>query len=256
MSFRLDSKKFIKKNTNNAIGIHNKSFNSNKIKRNDIQYNSCFENSKEEIKINQKLLINKERYISDNNIIESTKRNLDNSITKLVKKRPISRENILCKDSNHNSYMTRSNNLNNDENNVVISLKKTIKDLNAELNKLRNESNLKNLEMENQLKDKEIIKLKQENNFFRFQIEQNNRKEKESTNKIVKKDKIKNSYFNFINNTQNSSNKKIMARIKTGNFLNNQTNSYNNNNNLNKINNLKEDNIHYKYNNNQNNFLL
>ena len=238
MSFRLDSKNFIKKNINNAKGINNKSFNSNKIKRNDFQYNNCFENSKEEIKINQKLLINKERYISHNNIIESTKRNLDNSVTKLVKKRPISRENIVCKDSFHNSYMTRSNNLNIDENNVVISLKEKIKELNTELDKYRNESNVKNLEMENKLKDKEIMELKQENNFFRFQIEQNNRKEKENTNKIVKKDKIKNSYFNFINNTQNTSSKKIMARIKIGNFLNNQTNDYSSNNNLIKINNI------------------
>ena len=86
----------------------------------------------------------------------------------------------LITESNPNQNLKENNNNNNTENNVVISLKKKIKELNTELNKLRNDSNVQNyniLEMNYKLKNKEIIELKQENNYFRFQLEeQKNRK--------------------------------------------------------------------------------
>lgn len=61
------------------------------------------------------------------------------------------------------------------ENNVVIALKRKIKELNTQLNKLRNDSNVQNyniLEMNYKLKNKELVELKQENNYFRFQLEE------------------------------------------------------------------------------------
>ena len=57
---------------------------------------------------------------------------------------------------------------------VVKSLKKKMKELNNEINKLKKDSNVKNyniLENNYKQKSKEFTELKQENNFMRFQIE-------------------------------------------------------------------------------------
>ena len=67
--------------------------------------------------------------------------------------------------------------------NAIICLKSKIKELNTELNKLRNDSNVKNyniLQMNYKLKDKEIIELRQKNNYYRFQLQEKSRNNKNS----------------------------------------------------------------------------
>jgi hypothetical protein len=82
-----------------------------------------------------------------------------------------------------------SNNFDIMENNVVIALKRKIKELNTQLNKLRNDSNVQNyniLEMNYKLKNKELVELKQENNYFRFQLEEKKNRKGGSTTKLSK----------------------------------------------------------------------
>ena len=100
------------------------------------------------------------------------------------KRRKSSHSSIHCMDVEQNKITSRteSNKLTEEnilkDSNIVSSLKNKIKDLNIELNKLRNDSNVQNyniLEMNYKLKNKEINALKQENNFFRFNLEERKR---------------------------------------------------------------------------------
>lgn len=97
------------------------------------------------------------------------------------------------------------------ENNVVIALKRKIKELNTELNKLRNDSNVQNyniLEMNYKLKNKELVELKQENNYFRFQLEEKKNRKGGSTTKLSKNTYLPNAlngnkfFLNFNNKSR------------------------------------------------------
>ena len=72
------------------------------------------------------------------------------------------------------------------EKNSVKTLKKKVKELNGEINKLKKDSNVKNyniLENNYKQKSKELTELKQENNYIKFQLEDLMRKNQETNQK-------------------------------------------------------------------------
>ena len=109
---------------------------------------------------------------------------LENNFSPIIKrKKSSSRSCITCIDNNKKIFYKTEINKGTEENffrdnSMVNGLKNKIKDLNNELNKLRNNANVQNyniLEMNYKLKNKEINELKQENNFFRFNLEERKR---------------------------------------------------------------------------------
>ena len=71
----------------------------------------------------------------------------------------------------------------NTDKNSVKTLKKRVKELNGEINKLKKETNVKNyniLERNYRQKSKELTELKQENNYMKFQLEDLMRKNHEN----------------------------------------------------------------------------
>jgi len=140
----------------------------------------------------------------NHNTISSKKRTISRKETG---KKKSSRTNIVCididpKKRDYNAQTIQVNNNSNNfdimENNVVIALKRKIKELNTELNRLRNDSNVQNyniLEMNYKLKNKELVELKQENNYFRFQLEEKKNRKGGSTTKLSK-----NVYFPTMHN--------------------------------------------------------
>ena len=121
-----------------------------------------------------------------------------------------SKENL---DINELPYLNNEKTQNN-KTITVCSLKKRIRELSSELNKLRNNSNVKNyniLELDYKLKTREITRLKQANNIYRFQINENKRdkynfyktfynKSSYNTKKLSHKKANKNYKYNIINN--------------------------------------------------------
>ena len=138
-----------------------------------------------------------------------------------TKRRKSSHSSINCIDTNPNKKgsNTESNKITEEnifrDSNIVFSLKNKIKDLNNELNKLRNDSNVQNyniLEMNYKLKNKEINELKQENNFFRFNLEE----KKRNLGKKLKKGKDFNNNKNkyIINSVKKYKNRNLLKPIK------------------------------------------
>ena len=93
---------------------------------------------------------------------------------------------------------------------TVKSLKKKVRELSIEINKLRNDSNVQNyniLELNYKQKSKELTELKQENNFIRFQLEDLIRKNSKNKNNV------KNNNFINKNNNNNGNNKKPPVKL-------------------------------------------
>ena len=93
---------------------------------------------------------------------------------------------------------------------TVKTLKKKVRELSLEINKLRNNSNVQNyniLELNYKQKSKELTELKQENNFIRFQLEDLIRKNSKNKNNV------KNNNFINKNNNNNGNNKKPPVKL-------------------------------------------
>ena len=112
--------------------------------------------------------------------------------------------------------------------NTVKTLKKRVRELHGEINKLRKEKNVKNyniLETNYRQKSKELTELKQENNYIKFQLEdlmrknqENNKKIKDYKTKSNKPRSIKESKSNLLQQKMTEENKND-DYIKKNEFL-------------------------------------
>jgi hypothetical protein len=152
-----------------------------------------------------------------------------------IKRRQSSHSSIVCidKKENGNIINTESNKVIEEnilkDSNIVSSLKNKIKELNNELNKLRNDSNVQNyniLEMNYKLKNKEINELKQENNFFRFNLEEQKRN---MGTQRLKKNKLSpnKTKSNIINSVKKYRQRNLLQPMKHKNENNNNDINYN-----------------------------